>query len=158
MDKKLKEKQARYTLQDCLHHQGRLRELLQELARENRPLTYPEKQKFFEMLPKALLSKGSVESVSVVIKKGWFTFASIQNLALRLADLHSSKVSLKTTRPEEIEVIVSIGELWQFLYSKVLYLFPLAAAEAIHISAESVERTQQGAYDFTHKEELHDRE
>jgi hypothetical protein len=155
--KESREKQLRYTLQDCLYYQDNLRGLLQNLIRENRPLTHPEKQKYFEMLPKALLSQGSVEPVSVVIQSGWFTFSSIQNLALRMADLYSDKVSLKTSRPEIIEITILIGELWQFLYDKILYLYPQACAEAIHISAESIERAQQGAYEFTHEEVLHDR-
>jgi len=157
MTAKDKEKQLRYTLQDCLFYQNRLRELLQEFIRENRPLTFPEKQKYFEMLPKALLSAGSIEPVSMVIQNGWFTFASVQSLALRLADLHTDKVSLKTSRPEIVEITIPISEMWQFLYDKILYLFPQACAEAIHISAETISRTEQGAFDFTHKEELHDR-
>jgi len=148
------EQQVRMTLQDCLSYQDKLRGLLQQLIQENRSLTCQEKQRFFEMLPKALLSKGTMEPVHLVIEKGWFTFASIQTMALKLADLTTNKVSLRTTRPEKVEIILSIGELWKFLYDKVLYLFPLASAEAIHISAESVKRSQQGTYEFSSKEAL----
>jgi len=149
-----KEKQARYTLQDCLHNQDKLRELLQRHIKEDKPLSSSEKKDYFEMLPKALLSQGTIEPVSLVVQKGWFTFSSVQNLGLRMADLTSNKVSLKTTRPENIEVVVSIQELWSFLYSKILFLFPKACGEAIHISAESIEREMQGALDFSHKEVL----
>ena len=90
VSKEKKEKQLRLTLQDCLHYQDELRNLLQDLIRNNRPLTYVEKQKYFEMLPKALLSQGIVDPVSVVIQDGWFTFASVQNLALRMAELVTS--------------------------------------------------------------------
>jgi len=152
--KEKNEQQVRMTLQDCLFHQDKLRGLLQQLIQENRSLTFQEKPRFFEMLPKALLSKGTMEPVHMVIEKGWFTFASIQTMALQIADLTTNKVSLRTTRPEKVEIIISIGELWQFLYFKILYLFPLAGAEAIHISAESVKRLQQGTYEFSSKEAL----
>ena len=71
-----------------------------------------------------------------------------------MADLHTDKVFMKTSRPEQVEVTVPICELWQFLYDKVLYLFPQATAEAIHISAESGERPQQGAYEFSSQGDL----
>jgi len=145
------EQQVRLTLQDCLSYQEKLRGLLQILIQEDRPLTSLEKQRFFEMLPKALLSKGTIEPVHLVIEKGWFTYASVQSMALQMADLATNRVSLRTTRPEVVECIISIGDLWRFLYGKVLYLFPLASAEAIHISAESVKRSQQGAYEFSSK-------
>jgi len=152
MTKKIKERQSRFTLEDTIRWQTRLRELLQVLIRENRPLTQHEKSMFFEMIPKALLNQGTADPVNLVIGKGWFTFASVQSLALRLSDLWSSTVSLSTTRPEKVSVKVQISDLWEFLYEKVVFLCPLATGEAVHISAESVERQQQTAYDFSNKE------
>ena len=154
VDKEKKEKQMRLTLQDTLHFQNVFRELLKKLINENRPLTHVEKTKFFVMLPKALLSQGATESVYFVKENGWFIFSSVQNLALRISDLYTDKVCLNTSRPEKIEVTISIGELWQFLYDKVLYLFPQACGEALHISAENLERPHQGAYEFSSKEGL----
>ena len=149
-----KEKQMRMTLQDAIHFQKVLRKLIQQLISENRPLKPEEKAKYFETLPKALLSQGSVDTVSVVIEDGWFTFASIQNLALRMTDLSTDKVHMKTTRPEKVEITIPISELWQFLYDKILYLFPQATSEAIHISAESVERPQQKSFEFSSGSDL----
>jgi hypothetical protein len=157
MASKDKGKQVRMTLEDCLQYQDKLRDLLQQLIRENRALKHEEKSKYFELLPKSLLSQGSEDPVSFVIQGGWFTFASIQNMAHRMVDLHTDKVNMKTTRPEKVDVAISISELWQFLYDKVLYLFPKAQAEAIHISAESVERPQQGSYEFSSKDKLEQR-
>ena len=148
------EKQQRLTLLDCRINQDKLREKLKELISENRPLKFNEKKQFFDMLPKSLLSQGAAEPVSVVIKDGWFTFASLQNLAHRLSDLYSSDVYLKTYRPENVELTIPISELWQFLYDKCLYLFPLANAEAIHISAETMEKPQQGSYEFSSRSDL----
>ena len=105
-------------------------------------------------MTKALLSQGAVEPISVVINDGWFTFASVQNLAHRMTDLTTSSVFLKTCKPENVEITIPICELWQFLYDKVLFLFPQACAEAIHISAESVERTQQKSFEFSSKGDL----
>ena len=149
-----KGKQVRLTLEDTIRYQDELRGLLKNLINENRPLTHNEKTRFFQILPKALMSQGTVDPVYFVYDKGWFIFSSVQNLAHRLADLHSNNVSLKTNRPEQVEITIPIGELWQYLYDKVLYLFPQACSEAIHISAESIERPQQKSYEFTAKETL----
>jgi len=149
-----KEKQIRLTLQDCLYNQEQLRKLIKILISENRPMTHKEKTGFYEMLPKALISQGTVDPCYFVHGKGWFIFSSAQNLGHRLADLQSNKIKLKTSRPEKVEVVLDINELWNFLYEKLLFLFPQATAEAVHISAESVERPQQGAYSFSSKEAL----
>lgn len=92
MKTKDKQKQLRMTLQDTLFYQDKLRDLLRLLRDENRPLTHMEKLRFFEMLPKALLSQGSVDPTFFVQSDGWFIFSSVQNLALRMADLHTDKV------------------------------------------------------------------
>lgn len=154
MEAKDKGKQVRLTLEDCLRYQDKLRNLLKTLILENRPLTFNEKRDYFIWLPKALLSQGAVEPVSIVLDNGWFTFASVQNLALRLADLTTGKIYLKTSRPEEVEVTIPISRLWEFLYEKVLYLFPQACSEAVHISAESIERPQQKSFEFSSREDL----
>jgi len=152
--KYMKGKQQRLTLEDARHYQDKLKGLLKELIAENRPLKNDEKKLFFDALPKALLSQGVSVAVSVVIKEGWFIFSSVQNMAHRLADLNKQYVYMGTTRPEPIQVTIEIKELWQFLYDQCLYLFPLACGEALHISAETQERQQQGTYDFSSGSDL----
>lgn len=147
-------KQIRMTLEDTLRYQAELKSLIKILISENRNLEYKEKQTFFEMITKALLSQGCTEPVYFVQQDGWFIFSSAQNFAHRLADLSTNKVILKTNRPEKVEVTVDISELWRFLYDKFLYLFPQACSEALHLSAESVERSKQGSYKFSSKEDL----
>jgi len=154
MTSKSKGKQIRLTLEDTIHYQEQFRELLRSLISENRPLTTSEKPRYFQLLPKALLSQGAVDPVYFVYDKGWFIFSSVQNLAHRLADLYTDKVFLRTSRPEQVEITIPIGELWEYLYDKCLFLFPQACGEAIHMSAESVERPQQKSYEFTAREEL----
>jgi len=149
-----KEKQTRYTLEDCLYNQQKLRDLLKILIADNRPLTHKEKKDFYDYVPNALLSSGAVDPVNIVIGKGWFVFESLQTMAQRFAEIQTNNVLLRTTRPEPFEIKVSIAELWRIFYNKILYVYPQAAAEAIHISAESVERPQQGSYSFTSKEAL----
>jgi len=106
------------------------------------------------MLPKAMLTQGANNPVSMTINKGWFTFASVQNMALRVADLKHNKIQLKTSRPEIVEVIIDIKELWQFLYDKMLYYFPLACSEALHLSGENIPKTEQGSFVFSSKQKL----
>jgi hypothetical protein len=149
-----KQKQIRMTLHDCLTNQEKLRELLKMLINEKRCLSPDEKLKYYEILPNALLSQGATDPVYFVYKEGWFIFESVQTLAQRMADLSTDTVHMKTTKPKETEITISISELWKFLYRKILYLFPQANAEAIHISAESIERQQQKSFTFTSKEDL----
>lgn len=143
------DKQVRLTLEDCLWNQQLLKDKLKDLIRNNRPLDHDEKQDFFRLLPKALLSQGTEEPVSIVLKGGWFTFASLQNLAHRMSDLYTNKVNLQTYRPQQVSVTVDISELWQFVYDKCLFFFPLASSEAVHISAETIERPHQTSYEFS---------
>lgn len=147
-------KQIRLTLEDALKYQDKLKEKLKILITENRPLEYNEKKQFFEMISKALLSQGATDPCYFVKDGGWFIFSSAQNLAHRLADINTNKVKLRTNRPEKIEIIVDISELWQYLYDKFLYYYPQACSEALHISAESVERAKQGSYKFSSKGDL----
>ena len=149
-------KQIRMTLEDTLYYQAHLKHHLKLLISENRPLELQEKQYFFEMITKSLLSQGSTSPVYFVKENGWFIFSSAQNLAHRLADMHTKRIKLKTDRPEQVETIVDIKELWQFLYDKFLYLFPQACAEALHLSAEAIERPKQGTFKFSAKGDLND--
>lgn len=148
------EKQIRLTLEDALKYQDKLKEKLKILISENRPLGYKEKKLFFEMLTKALLSQGATDPVYFVKDNGWFIFSSAQNMAHRVADINTNKIKLRTNRPVKVEVVVDISELWQYLYDKFLYYFPQACSEALHISAESVERAKQGSYKFSSKGDL----
>ena len=150
----IKQKQVRMTLHDSLICQGKMRELMKQLINDNRPLTHKEKLEFYELLPNSLLSQGATDPVYFVHSDGWFIFESVQTLAHRVSDLQTNKVQLKTTRPQEIEITIPIGELWSFLYKKMLFLFPQANSEAIHLSAESIERQQQKSFTFSSKEDL----
>jgi len=147
-------KQIRLTLEDALKYQAMLKENIKILISENRALTYREKKPFFEMITKSLLSQGCTYPIYFVKDNGWFIFASAQSLTQRLADIKTSKIKLITNRPERIEIVVDISELWQFLYDKFLFLFPQACAEALHISAESIERAKQGSYKFSSRGDL----
>jgi hypothetical protein len=154
MKNKTDQKQIRYTLEDCLKHQRKLSNLVKTLIQENRCLSFNEKEELYNILPKAMLTQGASIPVSMVINKGWFTFSSLQNMFLRVADLTSNKIELHTSKPEEVTVTVEIHELWQFLYDKMLYYFPLACSEALHLSGENVPRTEQGEFMFSAKTKL----
>jgi len=157
MSKEGKEKQIRLTLEDCITYQDKLRDLLKILISENRSVTHHEKQQLYKTMPKALLTQGTTQPVTMVIKRGWFIFASIQNFILRTSEMTTGKVRLETTRPEEVTVDVPISDLWKFIFDRVMYLFPLAAAEAIHLSGESPARTEQGVYSFSSTKKLEER-
>lgn len=154
MKNKPDHKQIRYTLEDCLKNQRKLSKMLKVLIQENRCLRLNEKDDFYSMLPKALLTQGAHDPVNMVIQQGWFTFSSLQNMFFRVADVTSDKVELHTLTPEEVTVTVDIKDLWQFLYDKMLYYLPLAASEALHLSGENIPRTEQGEFSFSSKTDL----
>lgn len=150
----VKQKQVRLTLHDCLAYQDKMRELMQKLIKDNRPLTKEERTEFYELLPNSLLSQGATYPVYFVKEDGWFIFESVQTLAHRIAEIKTNNIKLKTNRPKQVEIVVTISELWSFLYQKMLYLFPQANSEAIHLSAESIQREQQKSFAFSSKEDL----
>jgi hypothetical protein len=141
--------QVRLTLEDTIRSQNKLRVILQQLIQYNRALLDTEKEEFFELVSKSLLSQGTGESVNFVYEGGWFQFASAQNLAQRMSDLTTEKVYLKTIAPEVVEATIPISTLWKFLYNWCLYLFPRACAESWHISAESQMKQKAGTYSFS---------
>lgn len=149
-------KQIRYTLEDSLSSQQRLRSLVQQLIAENRPLRVDEKDDFFELMAKSLFSQGTSDSMTMIIDDGWYIFGSCQNFALRLAELTSNHIELTTDKPHEDMVQLPISELWHFFYDKLLYLFPRANAEAVHMSAESVHLPPQGHFEFRANARLED--
>lgn len=149
-----KTKQIRLTLEDTLKYQEELSELMKQLINENRAIRLNERKRLRAILPKALLSQGAVECVTMVISGGWFTFSSLQNMILRVSDLNENIVKLQTHKPEPNVQIGSIGELWKFIYDQLLYYYPLATAESLRMSKESLFKTQQGMYEFDSKEEL----
>jgi len=64
------EKQVRYSLEDCLVNQRKQVELLKLVMQENRELRLNEREEYFRMLPKALLTQGAVSPCSMVRKEG----------------------------------------------------------------------------------------
>ena len=114
---------------NCLASQENLRKLLKKKIKENKPLTPTEKQEFYRLLPLALLSQGTLNPVHNASENGWFIWESFQSLCHRMGDLTTKYVSLKTDKPETVEVIGEIKELWTFIHDKCNYLFPLAVEQ-----------------------------
>lgn len=149
-----KTRQVRHTLEDTLSFQDEFSELFKLLINENRPMRLNERKRSKQIMPKALLSQGAVECITLVIEGGWFTFASLQNMILRVSEINENMVRLTTHKPEHNVQVGSIGELWKFIYNQLLYYFPLAAAESLRISKESMFKTEQESYEFDSLEEI----
>ena len=143
-----KTQQVRHTLEDTLMYQEEASELIKLLINENRPMKLNERKRWRMLMAKSLLSQGAVETVTLVIEGCWFTFASLQNMTLRVSEINENMVRLTTHKPEHNVQIGSIGELWKFIYDQLLYYFPLATAEAMRISKESMFKTEQESFDF----------
>lgn len=149
-----KTEQVRKTLEDTLQYQDKMSDLIRQLKDENRPMTSTERKQLRGLMVKSLLSQGALECVTLVIEGGWFTFASLQNMILRVSEINENMVRLTTHKPEHNVQTGSIGELWKFIYDQLQYYYPLAAAEAIRMSKESLYKVEQGAYDFDSREEI----
>jgi len=149
-----KTEQVRKTLEDCLKYREDLSDLIRQLRDENRPMTLTERKRLPKLMASALLSQGAIECVTLVIEGGWFTFASLQNMILRVSEIGENMVRLTTHKPSHNVQTGSIGELWKFIYDQLLYYYPLASAEAIRLSKESQYRVEQAAYDFDSREGL----
>ena len=149
-----KTQQVRHTLEDTLMFQDEASELIKLLINENRPTKLNERKRLRMLMAKALLSQGAVECVTLVIEGGWFTFASLQNMILRVSELNENLVRLVTHKPENNVQVGSIAELWKFIYDQLLYYFPLATAEAMRISKESMFKTEQQSYEFDSSEAI----
>lgn len=146
--------QVRHTLEDTLMYQDELSELFKLVINENRPMRLNERKRMRQIMPKALLSKGAIECVTLVIEGGWFTFASLQSMILRVSEINENMVRLTTHKPEHNVQVGSIGELWKYVYDQLHYLYPLAAAEAIRMSKESQYKVDQESYDFDSTEAI----
>jgi len=148
--------QVRATVYDTLNYQYMLREKILDLIYENRPLRLGvEKQEFYQMISKACLSQGIYRKCVFLIDKGRFTFASIQNLALRIVgECNTSKIKLITKKPDVIEIVVPISKLWKILLEKLLTIFPMAVSEAYHMSAESVKGNKTLPILYSSKKEI----
>ena len=149
-----KTEQIRKTLEDTLRKQDEMSDLIRQLRDENRPMTLSERKQLRGLMVKSLLSQGAISCVTLVIEGGWFTFASLQNMILKVSEINESMVRLTTHKPEHNVQLGSIGELWKFIYDQLQYYFPLAAAEAIRMSKESLYKVEQGAYDFDSEEAI----
>ena len=149
-----KTEQIRKTLEDCLKYREDLSDLIRQLRDENRHMTATERKRLPKLMALSLLSQGAGECVTLVIEGGWFTFASLQNMILRVSEINENLIRLTTHKPSHNVQTGSIGELWKFIYDQLQYYFPLAAAEAIRMSKESQYKIEQQAYDFDSREEI----
>ena len=149
-----KTEQVRKTLEDYLKHREELSVLIRQLRDENRPMTQKERERLPKLMALALLSQGATSCITLVIEGAWYTFSSLQNMVLRVSEIDEYMVRLTTHKPTFCSQVGSIGELWKYIYDQLLYFYPLAAAESIRLSKESLYRTEQGAYDFDSSEAI----
>lgn len=152
--KMTEEHQIRLTLEDTLTKQQDLRKIVKEHMNQSKPLANTLKPTYYELLSKALLSQGTNEPCELKHNGKVITFASLHEMALRVADLNTKYVRIQTKYPEVVDDIVTINFFWEALYNKLLYYYPKALSEATHMSAEQLKRAQQMALDFDSTKEM----
>jgi len=150
----MQQKQIRLTLEDTLYSQVQLLDLIKLKRNASECLSKDEKETIYSLLPKALISQGTNEPF--IMREGTkiITFESTQTLALRLMEIDKDFVNIKVKHPEPIDVIYPIGKMWEALYTKLLYLFPKALADAMKMSSEQLKKEQQGSFEFSPGQEL----
>ena len=153
-DNEEKSRQVRKTLEDTQSNQKELKDLLKLLINENRAMRLNEREQLPGIMAKAMLSQGATECITLIIQSGWFTFASLQSLILRVSEINEPYIRLETHRPTSNVQKGSIAEIWKYIYEQLQYYFPLASAEAVRLSKESSFMVEQEAYDFDSTQEV----
>lgn len=128
---------VRLTLEDVIHNQGILYDLLGELAHENRPLRKEERHKFVEYVARALMGQGRKIKADGEFRRIVDTElpggATIENAedALRYMSILTAKTFCDDEGNE-----YDIGELWKDARRLALRVFPIAIRAAAAMSTE----------------------
>jgi len=127
------EKTIRYGYFDNLLHQQTIRNTLEKLIYENRPLRYPEREGFISTFSKAFFGVGVNVTVLFPTKYGKIPLGKLHYFGQKMAYLNSDKVSLSYNGNT---VTVDIKELWEILFEYSIRIFPHSQAQAIRMSGE----------------------
>ena len=104
-----------------------------------------EKYEFYTMVANALLSQGPASNIVPRIKVDGVVIPlgkDVHHFANQMMNIDTKTVVLKYNKKN---FRVDVKQLWQILLEYCLMIFPLAQAEAIHISRELAKREPKSA-------------
>lgn len=144
MDKQ--EESMRLTYKDTLHNQKLLREKLEILIKENRPLEEEEKNYYLEKLSKSLLGIGVNVTTYYNIEHGKIPLGKLHYFAEKMVYINTKTVNITYNGQK---ITIEIKELWKTLLDYVLKIYPHAQGKAIQISSERPKINRGEAYDLS---------
>lgn len=152
--KEYKQSQERRTFSDVNQFQADIKWLLFKKIKSNDGLTYEEARDLGYKYSWALLSHGS-NRFSFRNKDGRITeFIHISAFIDNLLFIRKSPYVVLYDGPTRTRYNVEWKDIWKALLDELLYLFPYAREEAIHMSAEAPTREQASAFHFSLDEKL----
>jgi len=144
--------QWRATLEDTFQNQEKLRENLDELERENRPIKdEEERKKLFDLIAHSTFGLGVQKSDPIPFPDGKIRF--IKNIEkttryiLYIKDTQIKKEDLFFIFNEEIHTNIEIKFLWNALKFELFAIFPEALNKAASMSKE-----RENKYDVDSKD------
>lgn len=148
-------RQERKTFEDVVDFQNELLHIIRRKERTKSPLTESESEKVRFLYPRSILSHGSSKVYFKNSDGRVISFRHITEFIENLLNVRTSKVEL-IDGITSIRYVVPIEKLWMVLRNELVYLFPFAREEAIHMSPESITRESATAYKFSLDEKLGD--
>lgn len=136
----------RLTFEDTLRRQTLLRQKLEQLIKERRPLKESEKEEYFETLYKALLTVGRGRIIYYRLSnQSLIPLGTLMYFAEKMAYQRKPYVLL---RYNGVVYKIPIEEMWRTLLDYCLMYFPHALWEALHMSPERMRWQKPGALEY----------
>jgi len=143
-----KTRQERKTFEDVVDFQNELLHIVMKKEELKKPLTTTESQKVRFLYPRSILSHGSSRFYFRNDDGRVTCFRHITEFIEDMLTIRTDKVQL-LDGTTHTNYVVPIEKLWRALRKELVYLFPYAREEAIHMSPESITREEASAYKFS---------
>lgn len=148
-----KPRQERKTFEDVVDFQNHLLEIIMEKEKKKKPLTEKEASEVRFLYPRSVLSHGSSKFLFKNDDGRITPFRHITEFIEEILNVRSSSVSLKDGLTGKT-FVVPIEKLWAALRRELVFIYPYAREEAIHMSPESITREAKSSFKFTLDEKL----
>jgi len=148
--------QERKTREDTRKAQEELMSIIKHKYLDDPHLSYPEQQKWKNLIDDALLSKGNWKKFiySVPDPENWeyvrkVNFGNLKNILMRMVldDFATNKdKNYFYIRYLDINIRINLKHFWRELYKAVVEASSIALDEALHMSAESPKKAKRTSY------------
>jgi len=142
------EKQIRFTFEDTIQNQDKLRDFVWKKYRTNDFVHIPETKEYINMLNKSFLSNGNWRIASYEQGNLKIPLGPVHSFGMQLAFVFSNKVNLHRY---EFSKEIEIKELWKVLLDEMPFIFVAALEESLKISAETPRGEDRASFDWSHE-------